>query len=159
MADPITILTIGGSVLSGIGTIMGGRAEDAAAKSQAAQMQQQAGQERATAQREAIERRRQANLAISRARAVGGASGAAVSDIAGIEGDIAAEGDYNARTALFEGEDRAVGLEYGARVTRAKGKAAKKSAMIGGIAQVASGVGSAYYQNSMLEKYSPKGVQ
>lgn len=88
------------------------RGEQAAqgSENEAAQLQQQAGQQRASAQREAQEQRRRAAIASSNAQARAG-GGSTDSSILGLTGDIAGEGEYNALTAMYEGEERAIGSE------------------------------------------------
>lgn len=145
------IASVGGSVLSGLGQMQAGKAANANAKFQAAQMEQQAGQERASSQREAIAQRRQANIMRSNAQAAAAASGGGATDptVLNITGNLAKEGEYNALSALFEGEERARGLNLQATTTRMEGKQAKKQGMIGGAATIIGGVGSA------MSKYSP----
>lgn len=88
-----------------------------ASKFEAAQYRQQAGQERASSQRQAIEERRASRIAQSRAVAVAAASGAGASDptVNKIIGNLAADGEYNALSALFSGEESARGLEMAAK--------------------------------------------
>src|SRR5688572_9410372 len=108
------------TVVSAVGEISASKQAAAAAKAggrdarrvanwEAEQLRQRAGQERAAAQREAIERRRQGELAVSRARALAGASGAAAFEdiFAGLE----AGAEYNVQSALYEGEEAARGYE------------------------------------------------
>lgn len=143
--------SVGGSVLSGLGQIQAGRAANANAKFQAAQLEQQAGQERASAQREAIAQRRQATIAQSNAQAAAASSGGGATDptVLNITGNLAKEGEYNALSALFEGEERARGLGLQATTARMEGKQAKRQGMIGGISTIIGGAGSA------MSKYSP----
>lgn len=82
----------------------------------AADADRAAGQERASAQREAIERQRKGRLLASEARAKGGASGAVIDPTT--EADILSVGKLNALTALYAGEERAVGLEREAEMAR-----------------------------------------
>lgn len=90
---------------------------------QALQMEQQAGQERAVAQRAMLEERRRGRLVGSRAQAISAASGGGALDpsIVNILGDIDAETELRALTALYQGEERARGAEYGAVLDRAGG--------------------------------------
>lgn len=133
-------MTAVGTVVSSVGSLAEGEATAAAAKAggkdaarvatwQAAQLRQNAGQERAAAQREAIEERRRARLVMSRARALAGASGAGVSDptITGILADLGTEGEMNAQTALWEGEEAARGLEAQAAGAEYEGALAKSA--------------------------------
>lgn len=149
LAAAVPYISAAGTILSTVGTISAGRAEDKAAKFQAAQMQQQAGQERAAGQREAIDERRKARLAESRALAVSAASGAGASDptVLDIMGDLESEGEYRALTALYNGEERARGLESGAAAKRFEGATAKRAGYMKGGATI---LGGGY---SLLDKY------
>ena len=106
---------------------------------QAQQMEQEAGQERAVSQRAAMEERRRGRFVSSEAQAIAAASGAGALDptIVNILGDIGAEEETRALTALYMGEERARGLEYGAKLTRAGGRgdiyAAQRALQAGGI--------------------------
>lgn len=124
-----------GTLVNVIGSIIGGNQEaranrlaarnsKRAAKFEAAQLTQAAGQERASSQRVAIEERRRARLASSSAVARAAASGAGASDptVLNIIGDLAAEGEYNALSALFSGEESARGLEMAAAGRLFEGK-------------------------------------
>ena len=138
-----TVFTAGDALLAAstligvIGGIAGGQAQRAAANNQAVAArhraalaeraaeakEQAAGQERAVSQRAAIEQRRQGGFVESRVQAIAAASGAGALDptIVGILGDIGIETDLRAETALFEGEEAARGLEFGADIDRAGG--------------------------------------
>jgi hypothetical protein len=132
-------LAIAATAITAVGTLVGGAVEADAARAegkaaqqianfQARQMEQQAGQERAVSQREAIEQRRRARLAQSRALAIaaasGGGTGGTVQDILATLG---AEGEMNAQAALYEGEEAARGLETQAAATRSQGRYANVS--------------------------------
>lgn len=143
MAQAIPLaLTVGGSLLSAGGSIIGGKAAKRAANAQAddlmseaSQLRTQAADTRATSQRSAIQERRQARLLQSRGQAVAAASGAGADDasvvdqLAGIEG----EGEYRALTALYEGDTAAKSMEDDAdartRAAIATRKAGKANAM------------------------------
>jgi len=156
--DPVTMTTIatvasvGGSVLSGLGQIQAGKAANASAKFQAAQMEQRAGQERASSQRVALEERRRAGIAMSNAQAAAASSGGGATDptVLNITGDIAKQGEYNALSALFEGEERARGLQLQASSTRMEGKQAKRAGMVSGVSTIIGGSG-----NALMAKYAP----
>lgn len=147
-----TIASVGGALVSGLGAMQQGKAAKVNANFQAKQMEQQAGQDRAYAQRVAIEKRREANVAISNAQARGAASGGGATDptVLNITGALAQQGEYNALSALFSGEERARGQELQASATRMEGKQAKKAGMIGGVSTIASGIG-----NTLMAKYAP----
>jgi hypothetical protein len=146
-----TVATVGSSVLSGLGQMQAGKAANANAQFQAKQMEQQAGQERAASQRDAIAERRRADIMQSNAQAAAAASGGGATDptVLNITGNLAKEGEYNALSALFSGEERARGMELQASSTRMMGKQAKKQGMVGGISTIIGGAASA------ASKYSP----
>lgn len=139
------VAAIGGTILSGIGSIAAGNAANANAQYEARQLEQRATAERAAAQQESLKDRREKDLVLSRARAVGAASGGGI-DI-NLMGKIEEEGERNALTALWEGEERARGAENQAAATRASGKRAKRAGFIG--------AGSTILTNTstLLEKY------
>lgn len=147
-----TIASVGGSVLSGIGQIQQGKAANANAKFQSAQLQQQAGQDRASAQRVAIEERRRGAIAQSNAQAASAASGGGATDptVLNITGGLAKQGEYNALSALFSGEEKARGQELQGASLRSQGKQAKKSGYQSGISTIISGTG-----NALVAKYAP----
>ena len=132
MAQAIPIgLAVAGSLLGAGGTIIGANSEAKELGYQASQLDRRAGLERATAQRRAIEERRQARLAESRALAIAAAGGGAsdptvVNTIADIEG----EGAYRALTALYEGDESALGMEAEADARRRGAKATKRAGYI-----------------------------
>lgn len=79
---------------------------------QAAQYAQQAGQERASAQRGALNERKRQRLAMSRALALGAASGGGADPgLMSIIGDIVEEGEFRFLSELYAGEERGRGLE------------------------------------------------
>lgn len=131
-------LAVAGTVVGAVGTLVSSESSASAAKAagkdanrvakwEAAQLERNAGQERAAAQRQAIEERRQGRLAISRARALAGASGAGVSDptVTNILADLASQGETNALTAMWEGEESARNMEFQAAGRRYEGATAK----------------------------------
>ena len=64
------LLAVGAGV-NAVGTVIGGKSEAKQLKSEARQLERNAGLERATSQRQSIDERRQAELASSRALALG----------------------------------------------------------------------------------------
>lgn len=150
---PIAAVLSGiGTAVSTVGQIQAGNAARRSANFQAAQMNQQAGQERATAQRAAIEQRRTARLAGSRATALAAASGGATDPtILNILGDIKTEGEYNALSALFTGEEKARGLEMGASARVVEGQTAKQASIINAGSTLSTGIGQ-----SLMAKYGGK---
>lgn len=133
-------VTLGGA-LSGASTILGlggsiasAKAQTAAAKANQKQLEYNAGQEQAVAQREAEARRHKADLMISRAIAVGAASGAGTSGIEGIVRGIAEEGEEAAGYAMYEGGEKAAGMRYQGAVGVANAKKSARATILGGIA-------------------------
>lgn len=163
---------IGATVVSTVGTLVAGEQEAQAYKAsakvenelaqyRAKQLEQNAGQERAASQHKAEQERKQARLVQSRARAIGAAGGAIrgtdIEDIlAGLEG----EGEYNAQSALYEGEEAARGMEmqaagerYSAKTGKTmaayQAKAARRGSYMSAVGDVLKG------SASMYEKYWP----
>lgn len=129
-----TILQVGGTILGASGAAAAGAAATSQAMGaanqadyQAAQLDQQAGQTRASAQRTAIDQRRQAKIAASNLQAATG-GGSTDASILGITGQIAGEGEYNALTAMYEGEEQARGSEMQAESARGQARQYRASA-------------------------------
>jgi hypothetical protein len=142
-----------GAAVSAAGAAQQGRAANKLAGFQARQLTQQAGQDRATAQRQAIGQRHEATLAGSRARALTAAGGGSMLDPSSVNimGDIEGQGEYNALSALFNGEERARGQELQATSTLFSGKQAQMAGNISAGSEVLKGAGS------LMSKYSPTG--
>ena len=138
------VLALGGTIVSTLGAIQSGKAQNAAAEYQAQQLDAQGKTERAVSQREAQEERRQKELAISRARVVGAAS-AGGQDLA-LLGDIEEDGELRALSALWQGEEAAKGRKNQAAATRFEGKQAKKAGLIKGLGTLMDG-GASFYEN------------
>lgn len=92
------------------------------AQYRAEQLETNAGQERAVAQRGAIEERRRARLAQSRAVALGAAGGGTTADITDVLSGLDDYGEYNALSRIYEGEDAARQLEGGAQLALYEGR-------------------------------------
>lgn len=127
MAAAIIPLAIASTVISAAGSIAEGQAARREANYVARQQEYLAGQQRASSQRAAEEQRRQGRLLESRAQAVAAASGGSATDpsVLDVIGGIRGEGEYRALTALYEGEERARGLETKAGLSRFQGKQAQ----------------------------------
>lgn len=150
MADFMKVLPAVSAVFQTVAPIAGGVMQRRESEAEARQYETAAGQSRAAGQRDAAEQRRQARLVQSRAQAV---AGGGASDIGVINqmADIAAEGEYRALAALYEGEDRAAGLEGQAAARRYGGRMAQASGFLAG--------SSAFLEQSpkMFEKYGSGG--
>ena len=137
------------TVLGFAGKMEEGSAAKQAADYHAAQLEQKAGQARASAQRAAIEKQRQARLVGSRLQALAGGGGSDVG-VVNLAAGIAGEGEYGALTALFEGEDRAAGMEQSASAARYEGSLKKRAATVSAFSGALSG------GLTMYDKYWPK---
>lgn len=130
-----------GTLLSAFGSIREGKEAKKAADTEAARLRRQAGQTRASAQREALESRRMSRYAQSRAQALAAAGGGGASDptVQNILADLAGEGEYGALTALFEGEERALGMEDTATAVQREGRAKRTSGYLQAAGTLLSG--------------------
>lgn len=135
MAEMAAFLPIASTVMQTITPIAAGIQEDRAARSVAAQYDAQANTVVAASQRAAAEERRQGRLALSRVQAVAGGGGNDVG-VVNIAGDIAAESEYRALSALFEGNDRAAGLRFAGDTKRWEGSQARTAGFIKGATTV-----------------------
>lgn len=144
MAELAIAAMVAGTVLSAAGQVQQGNAANKAAQYQAQQLDVNAGQQRAVAQRQAINDRRAGRLAESKLQARAGASGAGAGDptVINLAQDIGAQSEYNALTSLYDGEEKARGMEGEADMKRYEGKMAKKGATIGAISSTLSSFGS-----------------
>lgn len=147
MGDPITTgLLIGGTVLSGVGSYSQGAAAQKQANAEAAQLTAQASNQKAASQLQAMEDRRQARLLESRAQAVAAASGGGATDtsvvnaISGLE----EQGELNALTTLFSGNQQSQQLLQQAASRRAEGSATKKAGGLRAFTSLLSAGGSLY---------------
>lgn len=131
-------------IFSAAGTLMQGQAAKDAADSEAAQLEQNAGQERAISQLDASTQRRSARYAQSRAQAVAAASGAGASDptVVDVISNIEGEGEFQALSSLYTGEERARGMEFGGKVRRREGQAAKTASYLKAGSTLLSGASS-----------------
>jgi hypothetical protein len=137
---------LAGTALSVGGKVAGGYAQKGALDSAAAQLEQEAGQSVASGIQGAIQDRRRATYVASNARArtaAGGLTTTGTSAIANV-GQIRGQGEYNALTALYQGEDRAQELDYRATGMRRSGSNAVTSGWLSGISSVLSG-GTSFY--------------
>lgn len=138
-------LQVGGTILSTAGAVKAGSDANSVAKWQAAQMEEQAKAEQAAASQEAENRRKDADLILSRARAVGAASGGGIDY--NLMGDLEEEGAYRVGLAIAEGDERAKGRRLDAAATRAEGRMQKSAAFLKGGRTILGGTAS------LMEKY------
>ena len=140
------------TILTAVGAVKQGRAMDKIGKAKASQLRTKAGQERAVGQHKAINRRRETDLAESRTLALAAASGAGASDptIMNLIANLAGEGERNYQAAMYEGEEKARGLEYQADVSIYEGQVAKQKGYLTAGAAILSSA-----SDSLHDKYSP----
>jgi hypothetical protein len=155
-----TVAGAAGTALSAVGSIKEGNAARASANFQAAQYRQQAKQNEAVAQRQGLERKRQIDLASSRARALSAASGvsSASPSIVNLLAGLDNEAQYAFDSSIVAGQESATGLNTAADVQVLAGKNAKKAGLygaIGGISQYAltSGIGSGKSSTKIIGGY------
>ena len=133
-----------GGVTSAAGQMRAGNQADINARIEAKQLNQQAGQERAAAIREANNRRREKRITQSNLQAAAAASGGGADDptVVALDSQLEREGGYNALTALYEGEERARGLEFDADMRKKRGKDARRASRWGAAGSFLSGAAS-----------------
>lgn len=139
-------LSAGGSLLNAFGSSKQGSASSAMSEFEASQLDRQANSTQAQSQRQAMEDRRQARLAESRALAVGAASGASADSTSFVNNisNIESLGELNALTSLYGGNEQASYLRKSAEAKRLEGKAAKSAGGIGALTSVLSAGKSLY---------------
>jgi len=143
LAAAAPYLIAGGTALSALGQLQGGKQAKRAADFEAGQLDVAAGRARAASQRQAMEEKRLGKLAESRALAVGAATGGG-SDVtvANIISDLAGETAYRSAVALYTGESQAKNLELKGQLRRYEGEAAKKAGRLGAFSTVLTGAAS-----------------
>ncbi|MEL6204125.1 MAG: hypothetical protein AAFR47_02270 [Pseudomonadota bacterium] len=156
--------TLASTAVAAGGTILSGVQANSAAQAQASEAERQADEQRAVAQREAINRRREADLVLSRQQAVGAASGVSATDktMLDLAADVQREGDFQVASALYGGESRGRALEYQAGIDRARGRQARLSSFVsaGGTVLQGAGYGASQYMNlTRGQRFSVGGVR
>lgn len=134
-----TVLSAGGQVQSGLQT-------NRAAQYEAGALRTAGGQALASSQRVAYGERRQKDLALSRAQAVAAASGGGATDkgVLDIMAGIEAQGEYNAMSALYEGQAAKQAYETQADLTSYAGKQARMAGFLKGTTTALAGGSSLY---------------
>ena len=122
-----------GTGLSAVGSIAAGNAQNEALQAQAAAEERKGNEARAATQREAIQRAKEARLALSRQQAVASASGAGATDptVLKLMGDVGKQGQYNVASTLYEGEAIQAGMQDQAAISRMRGRQARLAGFIG----------------------------
>ncbi len=125
LAAALPYIAAAGTVISTVGQLQQGKAAKQDAYNQAAQLDTEGNAAKADAQRQAIDERRLAARASSRALAVAAASGAGALDptVQTITSRIEGEGEYRALSRLYNGDTEAANLQAQAEATRRTGNA------------------------------------
>lgn len=162
--DPGTLMvtsmaaTAVGGALSASSTLAGGnyaatagKMQQAADVSKAAQLSENAGQALASSQRQMFDTQEKTRLAISTARARGGANGVdlSVGSPADVQGELAKRGSYHALMDMFNGQSAATGLTnqasasiYEGDLAEYEGEAKKSASELQAAGTLASAAGS-----------------
>lgn len=132
-----------GTGLSAAGTLAAGAAERDNQEFIAKQEEEKANEELAASQRDADQARREARVAQSRQQALaaasGGGAGVDAPTIVKLMSETAGQGQINAGSALYGGQQRASGLRDSAKGRRASGRASFLGSALGAFGQAASG--------------------
>ena len=122
-------ILVAATAATAAGSILGAGSESKALRGEAAQLDYNAGQRRASSQRQAIDERRDADLAGSRALALAAASGGGADDptVVNLVSGIHGEGEFRALTALYDGNTDAAQMEREADARRKEAKIAKRT--------------------------------
>lgn len=144
--DTGTILSTTGKGLAAVGQIAGGLSQADNARSVARQLVVNGGQAVAAGQRRAIGAARQADYVLSKARAGAAASGAGATDpsVLNIEAGIAQQGEYNALSALYEGQDAQRSALAQASAARADATSYATAGLLRGTGTILEGASSLY---------------
>ncbi|HHH1850564.1 TPA: hypothetical protein ACPZUE_000020 [Yersinia enterocolitica] len=139
-------LSTGGSLLNAFGSVSSGNASSSMSLQEAAQLDSQATTTRAQSQIQAREDRRQARLAESRAQALAAASGANANSTSFVNNisDMESQGELNALTSLWSGNQQANVMKSMANAKRMEASSAKKAGGIGALSSVLSAGKSLY---------------
>jgi hypothetical protein len=149
---------VAGAVIQAKGQKEAGDAAKADAYNQAAQLDDEANASKADAQRQAIDERRMAARASSRALAVSAASGAGALDpsVATITSNIEGEGEYRALSRLYNGDAEASNLQQQAAATRNMGNAKKTASRYAATSTILSSGSDLYSKYGATPKSKPK---
>lgn len=154
MGPVIPVITavagIAGTLVSAVGTIAAGNAQQEAANYQSAQLKIKAKEERAAGQREQQQMVKQRRLALSKLTAESAGSGFSATDPSSLDltGEIARYGTYREKMAQYGAESRYQGLKSQAIAARQSGQAAATGARFDALGTILGGV-----SNTMARYY------
>ena len=137
-------LLLASTVLEAGGKIITGASQSAALKAEAASAERKADEVLAASTRDAAQRRKEADLVLSRQQAVAAASGGMATDttVLNLMADTAQEGQYQVATSLYEGKAQRAGLLDQAAIARMQAKQAMLSGFIGAGTTMLNGMSS-----------------
>lgn len=129
------------TVISALGTVAGGIAANNQAQFQAEQQEMAGKEEFAASQREANDKRKESTYVQSRQQALAAASGGGAADptIVRLMTKTAQQGEMNAQTARYVGENRQRGLMDAAKASRMSGEASLFGSFFGATGDALSG--------------------
>lgn len=138
-------VSLAGTAMSTIGAIRQGQQQKLNADYEALQMEKNAKQIEAAGQQAALEKRRQYDIAQSRALAIAGASGAGAldPDVLNIIGGLNAEGERAFGTELYNARSNVNAMTSQAAATRYQGQQAQTAGYVRGAATALSGIADA----------------
>jgi hypothetical protein len=137
-----TVASVAGTGISALSGMSQAQYQQLVAKREAEALKQKANENAAAAQRVQITRERQTALALSRGQALAAASGGGATDptVLNIQSDIAGQGEYNALTALYEGQSRARSDQYQADIDLFRAKRIQAGAPLAATGTILGGV-------------------
>lgn len=142
LAAAAPYIAAGATIVQGYNSIEQGQAASANAETVAIQQERAGKAAQAESQREALNERKKANYATSRALAVSAASGAGTADDA--IADLQAEGDYRFLTSLYSGDTDAQLAKFAAGSTRRTGAARERGAYMNAGSTILGGASDFY---------------
>jgi hypothetical protein len=136
-------MTAAGTGLSAASTIAGGNATKSAMDFQARQARANEGSVIGASQRRMLDKQFQTKMLMStsEARAAAGGVNASVGSPAANESAIASRGTFQSLMDLWEGQNKAVGLENQAAGMEFTGDAEKRASRVSALGTIAKGVG------------------
>lgn len=133
-------------IVGAVGSVYGGLKQKAALNSSANQLNMEAGQAVASGIQRSIAESRKTAALTSNANAAIAAGGLTTTGTSAqaVVGRIQGQGDYNERSALYEGEQQANELNYDAALRRDEGAAAETSGFMGAAGSLIKGATDFY---------------
>lgn len=155
-----TVAGLGGTLLQAKAGMDNAAYQEALQKSEATALQQKSNDDAAAAERAQITQQRQTDLVLSRARALAADSGTTATspDVLNTEGRIAQQGQYNAQTALFQGQSRSRADLYQGDIDLFNAKRISDAAPLTAAGTILSGLSSFASNRSMLRAYQKTGT-